>query len=68
MSTVEGFALYPSATALGSDPDNISAESDQATEEIPAGAIIIVRVLFPILKVRNGQRLQVAIKIIRVQT
>jgi hypothetical protein len=46
-STLEGFALYPSATAVGSDPDNIGAESDRATEEIAAVAIII-RALFPI--------------------
>jgi hypothetical protein len=65
LSTVEGFALYPSATADGSDPDNIGAESDQATEEIPAVAIII-RALLPILNVRDGQSMEVAIKIIRV--
>jgi hypothetical protein len=49
LSTLEGFALYPSATAVGCDPENIGAESNQATEEIPAVAIII-RVLFPMLK------------------
>ena len=65
MSTVEGFALYPSATAVGSDADDIGAESDQTTEKIPALAIII-RALFPMLKVRNGQSMGAAIKIIRV--
>jgi hypothetical protein len=64
LSTVEGFALHPSASAVGSDPDNSGAESDQATEEIPAAAIIITA-LFPILKVRNGQSMEVAIKIMR---
>ena len=33
-------ALYPSADAVGSDSDNIGGESDQATEETPAVAII----------------------------
>ena len=65
MSTVEGSTLDPSATALASNRDNISAEYDQATEEIPATAIIM-RALFPILKVRNGQNMEVAIKVIRV--
>jgi hypothetical protein len=32
--------LYPSADAVGSDSDNIGVESDQASEETPAVAII----------------------------
>ena len=65
MSTAEGLTLDASATALASNRDNISAEYDQATEEIPAVAIII-GALFPISKVRNDQNMEVAIKVIRV--
>jgi hypothetical protein len=39
LSTPDASALYPSADADGSDSDNIGAESDQATEDIPAVAI-----------------------------
>jgi hypothetical protein len=39
LSTVEAFALYPSASVVGSDSDNIGAESDQATEDTPTVAI-----------------------------
>ena len=39
MSTVEAFALYPSANAVGSDSDNIGAGSDEASEETPTVVI-----------------------------
>jgi hypothetical protein len=39
VSTLEALALYPSASAVGSDSDNIGAESDQAREETPTVAI-----------------------------
>jgi hypothetical protein len=37
--------LYPRLTAVGSDSESIGGESDQATEEIPVPAIIIMALL-----------------------
>jgi hypothetical protein len=42
LSTADAFALYPRLVATGSDSDSIGSESDQATDEIPAPAIMTI--------------------------